>query len=133
MENKDWVYSEEVKAHFLEPKNVLYEDESTFKYNGRGMVGNMVCGDQMVVLLQVKNDKIVDIRWKTYGCASAIASTSMMSEVVKGMTLKEAYEVESETVAKKLGGLPKKKFHCSVLGIQALKKAIDNYREQKCE
>ena len=129
----DWVYSDEVKRHFLEPKNVLYGDEAEFDHNARGLVGNVMCGDEMLVLLQIKNNKIVDIRWKTYGCASAIAATSMMSEMVKGMTLAEAYKIAPEAIAKKLGGMPENKFHCSVLGDRALKKAIEDYREKKAK
>lgn len=127
--NNNWVYSDIVKDHFLEPKNVLRGEESDFDYNGKGVVGNVVCGDQMIVLVKIKDDIITDIRWRTYGCASAIASTSMMSEIVKGMSIKEAYTLTPDTIAQKLGGLPPNKFHCSVLGDGALRKAIDNYIE----
>ena len=85
----------------------------------------------MRVGIKVKDDKISDIRWLTYGCASAIASTSMMSEMVKGMTLKEAYNITPDMITKELGGLPEHKFHCSVLGDKALRAAIDDYLEKK--
>lgn len=126
----DWTYSEIVKEHFFEPKNVLYEDESLFSHNARGMSGNIVCGDQMLMLLKIEDDKIKDIRWKTYGCASAIASTSMLSEVAKGMDIKDAFKITPDEIAEKLGGLPKNKFHCSVMGDEALQNAINNYLEK---
>lgn len=122
-----WIYSDIVKEHFLEPKNVLRGDKSNFDYNCQGIVGNIICGDQMLVLLKIEDDKIKDIRWRTYGCASAIASTSIMSEIVKGMSIQEAYNITPEIIEEKLGGLPKNKFHCSVLGDRSLRKAINNY------
>jgi nitrogen fixation NifU-like protein len=125
----EWIYSEEVKKHFLEPKNWLMGEESSFDFNARGQVGNIICGDQMLMLLKIKDNHIIDVKWKTYGCASAIASTSALSEIIKGKTLDAALKVTPEEIAKKLGGLPKHKFHCSVLGDQALKKAIENYRK----
>lgn len=125
--NNEWVYSELVKDHFFEPRNVLRGEESSFDFNGRGIVGNVVCGDQMLVLLKIVDGVINDIRWKTYGCASAIASTSMMSEIVKDMSIEEAYKITPEIIAEKLGGLPKNKVHCSVLGDEALRKAIEDY------
>ena len=76
---EDWLYSEVVKEHFMNPKNVLLEDESQWPHDGRGIVGNIKCGDQMLILLRIKDDVIQDVRWKTYGCASAIASTSLLS------------------------------------------------------
>jgi nitrogen fixation NifU-like protein len=111
--------------------NFLMGDESSFDFNAKGTVGNIICGDEMIFYLKIKNDKILDVRWKTYGCASAIASTSVLSEMVKGKTLEEALKITPEQIEQKLGGLPKHKFHCSVLGDQALAKAIDNYRFDK--
>ncbi|GHU07379.1 hypothetical protein FACS189431_1850 [Alphaproteobacteria bacterium] len=122
-----WAYSDTVKEHFFNPKNVLYEDESLFAHNARGMSGNIICGDQMLMLLQIENDIIEDIRWKTYGCASAIASTSMLSEVAKGMNIFDAFKITPAEVADKLGGLPPNKFHCSVMGDEALQAAINDY------
>lgn len=128
---EDWIYSDLVKEHFLEPKNVLKGEESNFDFNGKGVVGNIVCGDQMIVYVKIVNDIVEDVRWKTYGCASAIASTSMMSEIAKGMSINEAYKITPEIIADKLGGLPKNKFHCSVLGDGALRKAIEDYLNNK--
>ena len=91
-EGQDWVYSDIVKDHFLNPRNFLMGDESKFKYDAVGLVGNPICGDQMKMFIKVnkKTDTISDIRWKTYGCASAIASTSALSEIAKGKTLDDA-------------------------------------------
>lgn len=130
MENEDWVYTEKVKDHFLNPRNFLFGDENKFKYDAVGTVGNPICGDQMKMFIKVKDDKIIDLRWKTYGCASAIASTSALSELAKGKTLDEALKIDAKMIDDYLGNLPKHKFHCSVLGHDALKKAISNYREK---
>ena len=123
----DWLYSDTVKDHFTNPRNVLLEDESSFASNARGQTGNIKCGDQMLMLLKIDNDVITDVRWKTYGCASAIASTSMLSEMIKGMKIEDAYQVKPEDLVKKLGGLPEYKIHCSVLGDKALRAAIDDH------
>lgn len=128
-----WVYSEKVKDHFLAPRNFLMGDESQFEYDAVGEVGNPVCGDQMRMYIKVQKNKIVDIRWKTYGCASAIASTSALSEMVKGKTLEAALKIDANAITQYLGGLPKHKFHCSVLGNEALAAAIKAYRVKKCE
>lgn len=130
MENQDWVYSEKVKDHFLNPRNFLFGDENKFKYDAVGTVGNPICGDQMKMFIKVKNDKITDLKWKTYGCASAIASTSALSELAKGKTLDEALKIDAKMIDDYLGNLPKHKFHCSVLGHDALREAIKNYREK---
>jgi nitrogen fixation NifU-like protein len=123
----DWLYTDVVKTHFENPRNVLFEDESRWPHDSRGIVGNLQCGDQMLILLRVTEGKISDIRWKTYGCASAIASTSILSEAVKGMTLEDAYKIRPNDIVEKLGGLPSHKIHCSVLGDKALRAAIDDY------
>lgn len=128
MENQDWVYSEIVKEHFLNPRNYLMGDEGSFEYDAVGTVGNPICGDQMRMYIKVDEDKISDIRWKTYGCASAIASTSALSELAKGKTLDAALEIDAHDIDDFLGNLPKHKFHCSVLGHEALREAISNYR-----
>ena len=130
-EGQDWVYSDIVKDHFLNPRNFLMGDESQFDYDAVGLVGNPICGDQMKMYIKVKDDKIEDVRWKTYGCASAIASTSALSEIAKGKTLDEALEISAEDIDEYLGKLPKHKFHCSILGHDALKDAINNYRSNK--
>jgi nitrogen fixation NifU-like protein len=123
----DWLYSDTVKEHFTNPRNVFLEDEDSFSYNAKGQTGNIKCGDQMLMLLKIDNDVITDVRWRTYGCASAIASTSMLSETIKGMTIEDAYKIRPEDLVEKLGGLPSYKIHCSVLGDKALRAAIDDY------
>ena len=127
-----FAYSETVKDHFLNPRNFLMGDESKFDADAIGVVGNPICGDQMKMFLRIdkKTDKILDIRWKTYGCASAIASTSALSELAKGKTLDEAAKISPEEIAAFLGGLPDQKFHCSVLGHEALRAAISTYKSK---
>lgn len=141
-EGEDWVYSEKVKEHFLNPRNFLMGDEKNFEYDAVGIVGNPICGDQMKMYIKVGERKnkegesekfIEDIRWKTYGCASAIASTSALSEIAKGKTLKEASEISAKEIDDYLGNLPKHKFHCSVLGQDALKEAVKNYLDDIIE
>lgn len=124
-----WLYSDTVKDHFVNPRNVFRKDED-FRTDGEGITGNIQCGDQMLFRLRIENDIIQDVRWQTYGCASAIASTSMLSEVIKGMTIRDAYNIKPDDVVVKLGGLPDNKIHCSVLGDKALRAAIDNYLER---
>ncbi|MBR2579212.1 MAG: iron-sulfur cluster assembly scaffold protein [Clostridia bacterium] len=131
-----WAYTETVKEHFLNPRNFLMGDETKFKADGEGIVGNPICGDQMLIKIQVKTrengeEYISDIGWKTYGCASAIASTSALSELAKNRTLEDADKISAKEICDYLGGLPEHKFHCSVLGHQALHKAIKNYQEKK--
>jgi len=126
MTDSNWVYSENVKKHFMDPQNILDNIEE-YKYDGMGKTGNIQCGDEMLFVIQVGDGKIADVKWKTYGCASAIASTSKLSEMVIGMTLDEAYHISPQDVVKALGGLPDKKIHCSVLGDRALRAAIDDY------
>lgn len=123
-----WVYSDIVKEHFLNPRNFLMGDESKYQYDAKGTVGNPICGDQMTMYLKIKDNRIQDVKWKTYGCASAIASTSALSELAKGKTLTEALQIGPAEIAAYLGGLPKHKFHCSVLGHEALEQAIQSYR-----
>jgi nitrogen fixation NifU-like protein len=127
----DWAYSEKLKEHFINPRNIL-EDEDSYQEDGKGIVGNMKCGDQMMVVIKVDKSRgiIADCKWKTYGCASAIASTSILSEMVKGMTLEEAYHLSPKDIAKELGGLPEHKIHCSVLGDKALRAAINDYYQR---
>jgi nitrogen fixation protein NifU and related proteins len=124
----EWVYTDKVKEHFTNPKNIM-DDESSYKDDGKGMVGNIKCGDQMLMAIKVDKEKgiITDCKWKTYGCASAIASTSILSEKVKGMKLEDAYNISPKDITDDLGGLPEHKIHCSVLGDKALRMAIDDY------
>jgi len=126
---ESWVYSDKVKDHFLSPRNFMMGDEEQYRYDAEGSVGNPVCGDQMKMYITVKDGRIVDVKWKTYGCASAIASTSALSELVKGKTLDEALKIGPEEITEYLGGLPKHKFHCSVLGHEALAAAIENFQK----
>lgn len=132
-EGQDWIYTDIVKDHFLNPRNFLMGDESQFECDATGIVGNPICGDQMKMFLKINSetDTIVDIRWKTYGCASAIASTSALSEIAKGKTLDAALNITAEDIDNYLGKLPKHKFHCSILGHDALRSAIENYRAEK--
>ena len=125
-----FAYTDTVKDHFLNPRNFIMGDESAWQADGEGLVGNPVCGDQMLVKIRVKDNKITGIGWKTYGCASAIASTSALSELAKGRTLDAADHITAKEICDYLGGLPEHKFHCSVLGHQALHKAIKNYQEK---
>ena len=130
MENQDWIYTETVKEHFLNPRNFLMGDENQFDYDAVGTVGNPICGDQMRMYIKVEGGRIADLRWKTYGCASAIASTSALSELAKGKTLDEALKIDAKMIDDYLGNLPKHKFHCSVLGHEALAAAIKDYRQK---
>src|SRR5450759_47115 len=117
------VYSDMVMDHFMHPRNVG-EIENP---DGVGEVGNPVCGDMMTFYIKVKDDKLADVKFKTFGCGAAIAVSSMVSEMAMGKSLEEAQKITPEMVAKELEGLPKQKFHCSNLGAQALNKAIDDY------
>lgn len=132
-QNQDWVYSDIVKEHFLSPRNFLMGDETKYPHDAEGVAGNPVCGDQMKMFLQISDGKIKDVKWKTYGCASAIASTSALSELAKGKTLDEALQIGPAEIAQFLGGLPAHKFHCSVLGHEALAAAIANYRNNSAQ
>ncbi len=131
MKESDWLYSEIVKDHFLNPKNILH-DEKEFAFDGKGTEGNIKCGDEMTFWIQIDKEKkaIKDCRWRTFGCASAVASTSILSEVVKGMPIEKAYNITPKDIAKSLGGLPENKIHCSVLGDKALRAAIDDYYQK---
>jgi NifU-like protein involved in Fe-S cluster formation len=129
----NWFYSDQVKEHFFNPKNLLLEDPTRAqKYNASGMVGAPACGDMMKIWLKVdpKSERIKKCKWRTFGCASAIASTSAMSEIVTtggGMTLAKARQLQPGDIMTHLGGLPLRKIHCSVLGDKALRTAINNY------
>ena len=121
------MYTEKVLDHFRNPRNMGEIKDA----DGVGTVGNPQCGDIMTIYIKVKNDKIVDIKFKTYGCVAAISSTSIATEMVKGKSLEEAYKLTRDDVAKELGGLPAVKMHCSNLAADALRKAIDDYRNKK--
>ena len=118
------VYSEKVMEHFMHPRNVG-EIENP---DGVGEVGNPICGDMMTFYIKVKDNRLADVKFKTFGCGAAIAVSSMVSEMAMGKTLEEAMKITPKLVADELQGLPKQKFHCSNIGAQALHKAIENYQ-----
>ena len=121
------VYSEKVMDHFTNPRNVG-EIENP---DGEGTVGNPTCGDMMTIYIKVKDDKIDDIKFKTFGCGAAIATSSMVTELALGKTVDEAYAITRDEVAESLDGLPKVKMHCSNLAADALQAAIDDYKSNK--
>jgi nitrogen fixation NifU-like protein len=129
--DNDFGYSDAVIDHFTNPRNVLQGPEEEYAPSGIGMVGNPTCGDMMKVWIKVdESDRIYDLKWKTFGCASAIGSTSMMSEMITengGMTVEAALQVTPDDIMDRLGGLPSIKIHCSVLGDKALRAAIHDY------
>lgn len=120
-------YSTKVMEHFAHPHNVGEIPDA----NGIGYVGNPVCGDIMQLYIKVEGDVITDAKFKTFGCGAAIATSSMVTDMVKGKTIKEALELTNKAVAEALGGLPRIKMHCSVLAEQALHSAIDDYYKRK--
>ena len=130
-DGEGWVYSPEVREHFFFPKNILFDD-SNYKADGVGSVGSPECGDMMRVWIKVdkKKNTIKECKWRTFGCASAIASASMMSVMATekgGMSLKMAQILKPQQIVERLGGLPDRKFHCSVLGHEALREAVVDY------
>ena len=123
-----WEYTDKVQQHFLTPQNVGEIE----KPSGTGNVGSLACGDALKLTLKIDaNDIITDAKFKTFGCASAIASSSVLTEMVKGMPVDEAAKITNEDIALALGGLPKEKMHCSVMGREALEAAIADYRGLK--
>ncbi len=119
------LYSDKVMDHFMNPRNIG-DLESP---DGIGEVGNPLCGDMMTFMIKVKDGRIEDVKFKTFGCGAAIAVSSMVSEMAIGKTLGEAMKITNDMVAAELGGLPKNKMHCSNLGADALRKAVENYLE----
>jgi nitrogen fixation NifU-like protein len=117
------LYSEKVMEHFKNPRNVGEMENP----DGVGRVGNPVCGDVMELYIKVNDGTIVDAKFKTFGCAAAIATSSMVTEIVKGKTIEEALKISNKAVVEALDGLPPAKVHCSVLAEDALKSAIENY------
>ena len=120
-------YSKKVMEHFMDPKNVGTIESP----DGYGKVGNPVCGDLMEMYLEVKDDVITDIKFQTFGCGSAIATSSMVTEMAKGKHVDEAMKITRNDVASELDGLPPKKMHCSNLAADALHEAIKDYKEKK--
>jgi len=121
------MYSEKLLEHFRNPRNVGEIPDA----DGIGEVGNPICGDLMTFYIKVKDNRLVDIKFKTFGCGAAIAVSSMISEMAKGKTIEEALKISNEDVAEELGGLPKNKLHCSNLGADALHAAIRDYLSKK--
>ncbi len=117
------LYSEKVVEHFKNPRNVGAIENP----DGIGRAGNPVCGDRMELYIKVNNSTITDAKFKTFGCGAAIATSSMVTEMVKGKSIKEALEISNKAVAEALGGLPPVKMHCSVLAEEALKSAVEDY------
>ncbi|MTI82946.1 MAG: Fe-S cluster assembly scaffold protein NifU [Firmicutes bacterium] len=120
------MYTEKVMDHFENPRNVGEISDA----DGVGQVGNPTCGDIMKIYIKVDQDTISDVRFKTFGCGAAIATSSMVTELVKGKTLEEALQISNNSVAEALDGLPPKKMHCSNLAADALHAAIKDYREK---
>ncbi|NLN06889.1 MAG: Fe-S cluster assembly scaffold protein NifU [Firmicutes bacterium] len=124
------MYSEKVMDHFMNPRNVGEIENA----DGIGEVGNMKCGDIMRIYLKVSDQEVIeDIKFRTFGCGAAIATSSAITEMVKGKTLAEAWEISNKQVAEELGGLPESKMHCSNLAADALKRAIEDYRSRKAQ
>ena len=122
------MYNEKVIDYFMNPRNVGGMPEA----NGVGEVGNAKCGDVMKIYLDVdENEVIRDVKFETFGCAAAIATSSMATEMVKGKTIDEALKITNRDVADELGGLPPEKLHCSLLAEEALRAAVENYRQRK--
>jgi len=119
-------YSEKVMDHFMNPRNVG-EIESA---DGVGEVGNPACGDMMRLYLKIDGGKVVDAKFRTFGCGAAIASSSMLTEMIKGKTVEEARAISNQHVADALDGLPAVKIHCSVMAEQAVKSALDDYAKK---
>lgn len=122
-------YSDKVMEHFRNPRNVGMIDNPS----GTGKVGSPVCGDVMELYIKVENNIIIDAKFRTFGCGAAIASSSMLTEMVKGKTVHEALKISNKAVVEALGGLPPVKVHCSVLAEEALKKAIEDYLKKTGE
>ena len=121
------MYSDKVMDHFMNPRNVGEIKDA----DGIGEEGNPVCGDMMTFYIKVKDNRLEDVKFQTFGCGAAVAVSSMVSEMAKGKTLEEAVKITPSLVAQQLEGLPKNKYHCSNLGAQALKRAIRDYAQKK--
>jgi nitrogen fixation NifU-like protein len=120
------LYSKKVMAYFMNPKNV----GEIKNPDGVGVVGNPVCGDIMKMYLKIKNNKVIDAKFKTFGCGAAIATSSMATELIKGKSVKDALKISNKVVAEALHGLPPIKMHCSMLAEEAIKAAIEDYKKR---
>jgi len=123
------MYTEAVMDHFFNPRNAGELPDA----DGVGEAGNPVCGDIMRIYVKIKDDRIVDIKFQTFGCGAAIATSSILTEMVKGKTITEAEKITNKAVAEALGGLPPQKMHCSNLAADAFHKALDNYRQNQAK
>jgi NifU-like protein involved in Fe-S cluster formation len=133
----EWVYTETVRDHFFNPRNILVDD-ADYVADGIGIVGSPACGDMMAVWVKIDKEqgRIAECKWRTFGCASAMASTSMMSVMATengGMTLARAKRLTPEAIIERLGGLPDRKYHCSVLGHQALREAVLDFEKNHAQ
>lgn len=126
MEIKMALYSEKVMEHFMNPRNVGVIENA----DGIGEVGNAKCGDIMKMYLKIDDDIITDVKFETFGCASAIASSSIATELIKGQRVEDAMQLTNKAVAEALDGLPDYKMHCSVLAEEAIQSAIDDYKQK---
>lgn len=127
-----WYYTDTVKDHFFKPRNILLNDPSPGEFDAEGMVGSPACGDMMTMWLKVdpKTERVLDMKWRTFGCASAIAATSMFSVMITengGLTLDKALTIKPQDIMMRLGGLPNRKIHCSVLADKAFRKAANDW------
>ena len=137
-DGQQWIYSDRVKEHFFNPKNLIKTQEEAQQYeseaHGVGIEGSAACGDMMKMWIKVnEQEKIEECKWQTFGCASAIASTSIFSEMITengGMTLEDALEIKPQDIVARLDGLPTNKYHCSVLADKALRAAVNDYYER---
>jgi len=133
LQGNTWLYTDTVKDHFFNPRNILFSgEEDEYDADAMGRVGSPACGDEMVLWLKIdpKTEQITECKWQTFGCGSAIASTSMLSVMVArddGMKIEDALKLKPQDIMKELGGLPNRKIHCSVLGDKALQSAINDW------
>ncbi len=133
---KEWIYSETVKDNFFKPKNILLKDPKKGEFDAEGTVGSPACGDVMKMWIKVdpKTRRIKKLKWRSFGCATAIASTSMFSQMVTeygGMILEDALKLTPQDIMERLGGLPPYKVHCSVLADRAFRDTVENYLKKK--
>lgn len=137
-QNSSWIYSEKVRDHFFHPRNFMADNPQKGEFNAFGQVGNVQCGDIMAMWIKINSieDKIIDLKWRTFGCASAIAATSVFSEMILcngGSTIENAVRITPQDIMEALGGLPARKVHCSVLADKAFRQALNNYFRSRKE